>query len=421
LEKDDRKARARGGRASTPAAPRPFARLATAAGGPACVLSLVLLAALAVNGGRRGMPWVGYLPVPLMVLAAAGWLAGSLSRLPRRERMGNALLLASSLTLSVVAAETAARACLRRTQGGAWLERLGRLSANPQEIPQRGRPLSAIVRVSPNPRLGYELRPGMDKSFARRTLRTNAQGMRADRNFDPEPAPGRRRILGIGDSIMFGWGVHQNEDYLSVLERLLPALARGPSWETLNLAVPGYNTQQEVEMLEWRGVRFRPDVVVLGWCRNDFDPPLFAYRYNAFRDWNTFYLYAFLFDRPGFLKRIEPAFAAGGGPRMARQAMHPDIRQGVGPDGVRRSLGRLRKLADQHGCRVLVFGDLPDAVAALCREAGLEHCRFPPPDPGASPGAASGKAPPLHPDAEGHRRLAQVLGQALDERGWLAP
>ena len=64
------------------------------------------------------------------------------------------------------------------------------------------------------------------------------------------------RIVGIGDSGMFGWNVEQGEDYLSVLRSNLTARANGVSYEVLNLGVPGYNTQIEVESLRSKGLAY---------------------------------------------------------------------------------------------------------------------------------------------------------------------
>ena len=39
--------------------------------------------------------------------------------------------------------------------------------------------------------------------------------------------------------------------------------------EVLNFGVSGYNTQQEVETLREKGLRYSPDLVVLAVCVND--------------------------------------------------------------------------------------------------------------------------------------------------------
>ena len=65
----------------------------------------------------------------------------------------------------------------------------------------------------------YELKPGLDGRFQDQPLKTNSHGMR-DREYPREKPDGVVRIAGLGDSVMFGWGVGQGEAYLDVLERL---------------------------------------------------------------------------------------------------------------------------------------------------------------------------------------------------------
>src|SRR5205085_10505957 len=83
------------------------------------------------------------------------------------------------------------------------------------------------------------------------------------------------RIVGIGDSYMFGQGVSDEESYLSLLQSSLRASRPGREWQALNLAVPGYNTVMEVATLRTVGLSFQPDVVVLEVVGNDLDLPNF--------------------------------------------------------------------------------------------------------------------------------------------------
>jgi lysophospholipase L1-like esterase len=66
--------------------------------------------------------------------------------------------------------------------------------------------------------------------------RTNARGFR-DREFTPRAERGTTRILAIGDSFTYGWGVENDEAWPKVLERRL--LASGVRVEIANLGRPG--------------------------------------------------------------------------------------------------------------------------------------------------------------------------------------
>jgi len=66
----------------------------------------------------------------------------------------------------------------------------------------------------------------------------------------PARAAGTFRVVGIGDSAMFGSGVSDGENHLAILERIVGRRFPGLKVETINTAVPGYNTIMEVETLK---------------------------------------------------------------------------------------------------------------------------------------------------------------------------
>ena len=98
---------------------------------------------------------------------------------------------------------------------------------------------------------------------------------------------GFRRIVVLGDSIVWGYGVEDDEVFTSVLER------EDPGVEWINLGVSGYGTDQESLLLEREGMRYKPDIVLAEVCENDFDEnvhdqvyhiypkPLFALRQGS--------------------------------------------------------------------------------------------------------------------------------------------
>jgi len=98
-------------------------------------------------------------------------------------------------------------------------------------------------------------------SFAT-TLRTNSDGLR-DREYSFDKPKGVTRIVALGDSFTWGWGVGDNEIYTEVLESLLPNV------EVINLGVAAFATQQEFDYLKMKGMKYDPDVVILGFCLND--------------------------------------------------------------------------------------------------------------------------------------------------------
>lgn len=138
--------------------------------------------------------------------------------------------------------------------------------------PELGRISVDHYQWSPNPELGYEPIPRATGETAsgdpfNPSRRFNRLGFR-DRNHTPAPEPGVFRIVVIGDSIAEGLGVHDDSAIFPALLEKRMAEA-GHEIEIVNLAVRGYNTQQEVAMLVERGLAFQPDLVLLQYCWND--------------------------------------------------------------------------------------------------------------------------------------------------------
>jgi lysophospholipase L1-like esterase len=120
-----------------------------------------------------------------------------------------------------------------------------------------------VVRTSANPKLGFELRPN---SFVASEVdyRINREGFRGPAPGDKRP--GVSRIAVFGDSIVFGYWVAGPDAFPAQLGAVL-----GPRVEALNLGVPGYNLDQEIENLRLRVDALRPDLVVFGFCLNDLE------------------------------------------------------------------------------------------------------------------------------------------------------
>ncbi len=122
-------------------------------------------------------------------------------------------------------------------------------------------------QLSHNPRIGYEPVPlvynGRELGFYDYLGASNSLGFR-DREHAIAKPPGVYRIVVLGDSIAAGLHVERNQDiFPPILEQLLQQ--RGLRAEVINLAVSGYNTQQEVELLRERGLQYHPDLVLVAY------------------------------------------------------------------------------------------------------------------------------------------------------------
>ena len=117
--------------------------------------------------------------------------------------------------------------------------------------------------MQPSNVLGYQHVPLLSD----RTIRINSQGLR-DREFSYEKPEGVKRVLGIGDSFTFGYGVHVDDCYLKQLERDLNR--NGNEWEVINAGVTGYSMWQYLAYFEHYGYRYEPDLVTIGVYLDDF-------------------------------------------------------------------------------------------------------------------------------------------------------
>jgi len=113
-------------------------------------------------------------------------------------------------------------------------------------------------------RLAANQRGWIDDGF----VTTNSLGFRGPEIAVPKPS-GRFRIVAIGDSVTFGWGVNDADTFCAQLEHRLRERAPAQDLDVVNLAVGGYNTRQEVALLARHVARLQPDLVLVGFYSND--------------------------------------------------------------------------------------------------------------------------------------------------------
>ena len=158
----------------------------------------------------------------------------------------NLLLLTGSVSFSLLVMELAARSVL------------------PAPLPW----LYPQLRYRPDPNLIFALAPRQIAYSADKRVEINEQGLRGA-VVPYSRRVGRLRILFLGDSIVFGYGVREEEAVGSKVASLLKE--RGVAAEVINAGVPAYNSEQEVAYLETEGVSYNPDWVILGFCWNDIN------------------------------------------------------------------------------------------------------------------------------------------------------
>jgi lysophospholipase L1-like esterase len=116
--------------------------------------------------------------------------------------------------------------------------------------------------------LGWRHRPGVAGSYWGEPVRINAHGMRGPERGPVKPS-GARRVLFLGDSVVFGLALADEERTIpALLEDELATRTAAPV-EVLNAAVCGWSTWQELRFLQAEGERWQPDLVLLGFVLND--------------------------------------------------------------------------------------------------------------------------------------------------------
>ena len=107
---------------------------------------------------------------------------------------------------------------------------------------------------------GWALMPNVRNMtvFGDRILNTNSKGLRGNLEFSYLRHPGEKRIVVLGDSYTFGDEVSDDETFTYKLSRLLP------DTEVLNLGVHGYGHDQMLLYLKQEGIKYQPDVVLIG-------------------------------------------------------------------------------------------------------------------------------------------------------------
>ena len=103
------------------------------------------------------------------------------------------------------------------------------------------------------------------------SLDTNERGYRG-RAYPVEKPEGVFRIICMGDSSTYGWGLDTQETYAACLQKLLDKLYGAGKFQVLNFGMPGYTTFQGYILLQREVMSYQPDVVCLAFGANDDSP-----------------------------------------------------------------------------------------------------------------------------------------------------
>lgn len=125
-----------------------------------------------------------------------------------------------------------------------------------------------------DPSKGWIPKPNLKdvKLFDNKILNTNSKGLRGKKDFPYTKDREKLRILILGDSFTFGDEVSDDETYSSYLQKMLPHV------EVINMGVHGYGHDQMLILFKEEGVKYQPDIVILGFLALDMSRNLLRFR-----------------------------------------------------------------------------------------------------------------------------------------------
>lgn len=266
----------------------------------------------------------------------------------------------------------------------------------------------ATILLTGHPTRLWGLAPG-ERDNLGATATINALGFRG-----PLPVEGRRRVIVLGDSSFFGHGVEDEQTLGAVM-------AQAAEVEVLNLAVPGYSSEQSLVVMEEQGWALQPDLLVVGsmWSDSGFDVvqdrDLLALRRGV--QWNPL-THSALFRwvvtalspaRPLRFRRGE-----GTGPRRVPVQQYAENLDALARGGVPVIFVRPCPQVEARGQRTghdwMPYVEAQRAVAEHHGQELLDACEV-------FAGHEDLFLDELHPSVEGHR----LLGEALAARPWPSP
>lgn len=93
----------------------------------------------------------------------------------------------------------------------------------------------------------------------------NLDGLNEDQEYKIQKDKGVFRIITLGDSFTYGYKVNTKDNWTEMLEEKLnenKICKNIDKFEVINLGVPGYDIQYEVERYKTKGKKYNPDLII---------------------------------------------------------------------------------------------------------------------------------------------------------------
>ncbi len=257
------------------------------------------------------------------------------------------------------------------------------------------------------------------------TYHINSLGFRGPETTLEKPA-GRLRLAAVGDSVLFGTGVRDDDVLTAVLQRSLGEA--GIACEVLNFGVPAYDTLEESVFLRRIALRYEPDLAFFLFFLNDTKGGVVSQAFNAIGDKSWLRRVSLFYDH--LSARVAQRAAIEKLVRDYRAGFH-DAAPGWGT--VQRGLVEARQAADAVGVPLVLvifpllyrlddsypFTDVHRKVARRGQELGYHVLDL-------LPAFLGQDAPDLwvhprnqHPNEIGHDLAGRAIARYLIEQGLL--
>jgi lysophospholipase L1-like esterase len=149
------------------------------------------------------------------------------------------------------------------------------------ELYFRSQGYGALPSVWFDPEVGTRFHPNQSRDIYAagdvymHPAKINGLGLRGHEPLPEADGDAGLRVVCLGDSFTFGWGVEDNETFPVLVEEALDAAIDEPV-DVINCGAPGYNTYQEHQLYKKLMAPLNPDYVVISWYMNDLDPMSFG-------------------------------------------------------------------------------------------------------------------------------------------------
>ncbi len=118
-------------------------------------------------------------------------------------------------------------------------------------------------------KLFWKFRPDQtitSKFFEGRTYRINSSGFRGE---EIPPASDKVRIIALGNSCTFGWGMNDDAVFINQLGAMINGDGQLPPVEIINAGIPGYSSFQGRRFLVSDIAPLKPDIALIMFAWND--------------------------------------------------------------------------------------------------------------------------------------------------------